>query len=177
MSHKSSTFDLKFELIVSNRRSERSATAHIMSAPDTKPAAEETAADDKYKYKIDEKVLCYHGPLIYEAKCLKRRNDNNITQYYVHYNGWNKNWDEWVHETRILKINPQNQKLQQELKAKHKPQNTGASKKRKSNMPPEIGGKESNGFSDKKAKTDGLKSDKSNGQSLLNFSNLIVLNV
>ncbi|WAQ97782.1 MO4L1-like protein, partial [Mya arenaria] len=25
--------------------------------------------------------------------------------YFVHYNGWNKSWDEWVPETRILKLN------------------------------------------------------------------------
>ena len=29
-------------------------------------------------------------------------------QYYVHYQGWNKNWDEWVNESRILKMSPEN---------------------------------------------------------------------
>lgn len=133
-----------------------------MSAPEVKPAAEESAGEDsQYKYKIEEKVLCYHGPLIYEAKCLKRRNENNFVQYYVHYNGWNKNWDEWVMESRILKINPQNLKLQQELKSRHKPQNTSTSKKRKSStIHPEGSGKETNGNSDKKVKSETNKSDK-----------------
>ena len=45
---------------------------------------------------VNERVLCYHGPLIYEAKVLKVDNwDENTTQsgivgphYYVHYKGW-----------------------------------------------------------------------------------------
>ena len=45
---------------------------------------------------VNERVLCYHGPLIYEAKVLKVDNwDETTTQtgvvgphYYVHYKGW-----------------------------------------------------------------------------------------
>ena len=44
----------------------------------------------------NERVLCYHGPLIYEAKILKAETwDATNTQtgalgvhYYVHYKGW-----------------------------------------------------------------------------------------
>ena len=44
----------------------------------------------------NERVLCYHGPLIYEAKILKADTwDETTTQtgvvgphYYVHYKGW-----------------------------------------------------------------------------------------
>lgn len=47
-------------------------------------------------FTVNERVLCYHGPLIYEAKVLKVDNwDENTTQsgivgphYYVHYKGW-----------------------------------------------------------------------------------------
>lgn len=45
-----------------------------------------------------ERVLCFHGPLIYEAKVLKYRtseDDNNCTEYWVHYAGWNKKWDKF----------------------------------------------------------------------------------
>lgn len=40
-------------------------------------------------------VLCYHGPLLYEAKCVKSRKDTKSGnpgdfQYFVHYQGWNK---------------------------------------------------------------------------------------
>ncbi|CAG2105607.1 unnamed protein product [Medioppia subpectinata] len=78
-----------------------------------------------YEYEVDERVLCFHGPLIYEAKCLKRRPEPK-RQYFVHYNGWNKNWDEWVDTSRLLKLNDDNRRVQQELKAVHKPQRNGA---------------------------------------------------
>ena len=60
------------------------------------------------KFTEGEKVLCFHGPLLYEAKCVKTRKDGGNLQYFVHYLGWNKNWDEWVSENRILKITPEN---------------------------------------------------------------------
>jgi len=65
-------------------------------------------APTKAKFADGEKLLCYHGPLLYEAKCVKSKKDGSNFLYYVHYQGWNKNWDEWVGETRILKINSEN---------------------------------------------------------------------
>ena len=46
------------------------------------------------KFVVDEKVLCYHGPLLYEAKVLKVRKEGSSYSYFVHYQGWNRNWDE-----------------------------------------------------------------------------------
>lgn len=49
----------------------------------------------KYDHSIfvfsGEKVLCFHGPLIYEAKCLKSSvtKDKHV-RYFIHYAGWNK---------------------------------------------------------------------------------------
>ncbi|CAK9299643.1 unnamed protein product [Gordionus sp. m RMFG-2023] len=63
-----------------------------------------------------ELILCYHGPLLYEAKILKKFQIQNEKKYYIHYSGWNKNWDEWVNEARILKLNPENILKQKELK-------------------------------------------------------------
>jgi mortality factor 4-like protein 1 len=37
-----------------------------------------------------EKVLCFHGPLIYEAKCLEAEIKDKQIRYYTHYAGWNK---------------------------------------------------------------------------------------
>jgi len=71
------------------------------------------------KYKVEEKVLCYHGPLLYEAKCTKTKKDGGIYQYYIHYQGWNKNWDEWVTESRMLKQNGDNFEKQKRLLASH----------------------------------------------------------
>ncbi|XP_024936700.1 mortality factor 4-like protein 1 isoform X2 [Cephus cinctus] len=67
-----------------------------------------------------EKVLCFHGPLIYEAKCLK----SSVTRekqikYLIHYAGWNKNWDEWVPESRVLKYNEGNVQKQKEVQRAH----------------------------------------------------------
>ena len=70
----------------------------------------------KLKFSENERVLCYQGPLIYEAKCLQsevRENDKHF--YFVHYNGWNKHWDEWVNENRVLKFNDANINKQKEL--------------------------------------------------------------
>ncbi len=47
-------------------------------------------------YQIGERVLCYHGPVIYEAKVLKAEiwDAANIKtgtagpHYFVHYKGW-----------------------------------------------------------------------------------------
>lgn len=73
-----------------------------------------------YKFKEGEKVLCFHGPLIYEAKCLKQQTTKEKgVKYFIHYAGWNKNWDEWVPEDRVLKYNNANIQKQQELKDAH----------------------------------------------------------
>uniref|UniRef100_A0A7N8Y9M4 Mortality factor 4-like protein 1 n=1 Tax=Mastacembelus armatus TaxID=205130 RepID=A0A7N8Y9M4_9TELE len=50
-----------------------------------------------------ERVLCFHGPLLYEAKCVKINIKDKQIKYFIHYSGWNKNWDEWVPESRVLK--------------------------------------------------------------------------
>ena len=82
------------------------------------------------KFAEGEKLLCYHGPLLYEAKCLKSRPVPEKTrlekelaegtlEYLVHYQGWKKKWDEWLLETRILKINPDSLALKEGLLASH----------------------------------------------------------
>jgi mortality factor 4-like protein 1 len=37
------------------------------------------------KFSVEEKVLCYHGPLLYEAKILKMKKDAGVFTYFVHY--------------------------------------------------------------------------------------------
>jgi len=70
----------------------------------------------KLKFGEGERILCYHGPLIYEAKCMKGQMKDKVTRYLIHYNGWNKNWDEWVPENRVLKFNEANLQKQKELR-------------------------------------------------------------
>lgn len=73
----------------------------------------------KYRFTEGEKVLCFHGPLLYEAKCIKSQTKDKIVRYFIHYSGWNKNWDEWVPETRVLKFNDANILKRKELEKAH----------------------------------------------------------
>ena len=53
-------------------------------------------ANSDETFTVNERCLCYHGPLIYEAKVLKVRNNTEPTEdeelsgigYFVHYKGW-----------------------------------------------------------------------------------------
>jgi len=97
----------------------------------------------------NERVLCYHGPLIYEAKVLKVHYHDETTtpsgqvgpHYFVHYKGWKQTWDEWVPANRLLKMTETNVALQKSLQhtnvpsahggvasAKINPKNTGTNK-------------------------------------------------
>uniref|UniRef100_A0A671VUU7 Mortality factor 4-like protein 1 n=1 Tax=Sparus aurata TaxID=8175 RepID=A0A671VUU7_SPAAU len=70
----------------------------------------------KKKPKVEsERVLCFHGPLLYEAKCVKINIKDKQIKYFIHYSGWNKNWDEWVPESRVLKYVDSNLQKQKEL--------------------------------------------------------------
>ena len=79
------------------------------------------SSDDKvFSFEKDESVLCYHGPLIYEAQIMDRvaregPECSKIKLYFVHYQGWNTHWDEWVPESRVLKHTAEN--LQQQKNA------------------------------------------------------------
>ncbi|KAI0060498.1 MRG-domain-containing protein [Artomyces pyxidatus] len=74
-------------------------------------------------YSAGERVLCYHGPLIYEAKVLKTETWDELNtklgsvgpHYFVHYKGWKQTWDEWVPSARLLKFNEANLALQKSL--------------------------------------------------------------
>ncbi|KAI7847124.1 chromo domain-like protein, partial [Circinella umbellata] len=82
---------------------------------------EENTHERKYQFETEEKALCFHGPLIYEAKILDRQwMDSNPDfqgpYYFVHYKGWKRTWDEWVPETRVLRWTEANLQMQQNLK-------------------------------------------------------------
>uniref|UniRef100_A0A4X2L6F6 Mortality factor 4-like protein 1 n=1 Tax=Vombatus ursinus TaxID=29139 RepID=A0A4X2L6F6_VOMUR len=69
----------------------------------------------KPEFQEGERVLCFHGPLLYEAKCLQVATEGNQVRYLIHYSGWNKNWDEWVPENRVLKYSEANVQKQRDL--------------------------------------------------------------
>uniref|UniRef100_A0A182QZI4 Chromo domain-containing protein n=1 Tax=Anopheles farauti TaxID=69004 RepID=A0A182QZI4_9DIPT len=89
---------------------------------DKKIANEDGKMPPKFKFTEGEKVLCFHGPLLYEAKLLRcAMMKEKQVKYLVHYAGWNKNWDEWVPESRVLKYNEANRQRQQEVHRLHSP--------------------------------------------------------
>ncbi|CAK8562453.1 unnamed protein product [Lathyrus sativus] len=79
-----------------NSSKDNSANSGDASPADVPPS-------DSSTYSEGEKVLAYHGPRIYEAKVQKAEIRKNEWRYFVHYLGWNKNWDEWVGESRLMK--------------------------------------------------------------------------
>uniref|UniRef100_A0A8C5L1F6 Mortality factor 4-like protein 1 n=1 Tax=Jaculus jaculus TaxID=51337 RepID=A0A8C5L1F6_JACJA len=52
-----------------------------------------------------ERALCFHGPLLNEAKCAKVAIKDKQVKYFIHYSGWNfeKVWNERAPESRALK--------------------------------------------------------------------------
>ncbi|XP_007526911.1 mortality factor 4-like protein 1 [Erinaceus europaeus] len=71
--------------------------------------------DPKPKFQEGERVLCFHRPLLYEAKCVKVAIKDKQVKCFIHHSGWNKTWDEWGPESRVLKYVDSNLQKQQEL--------------------------------------------------------------
>ncbi|XP_059290015.1 protein MRG1 isoform X1 [Lycium ferocissimum] len=81
--------------------------------------SENSSGDSKPSLYFEaEKVLAYHGPRIYEAKVQRAELRKNEWRYFVHYLGWNKNWDEWVGADRLMKLTEDNVLKQQALDKK-----------------------------------------------------------
>ncbi|WFD36623.1 Esa1p-associated factor [Malassezia cuniculi] len=81
-------------------------------------------------FQPEEKVLCFHGPLMYQAKACRaltqilqaeewtgKDNEGGASgpHYFVHYLGWKKTWDEWVPQERVLKLCDENLAKQKAL--------------------------------------------------------------
>ncbi|KAL2040851.1 hypothetical protein N7G274_006309 [Stereocaulon virgatum] len=92
------------------------------------------------QYTKDEKVLCFHHELLYEAKVLDLKHmiegdKKSPYQYRVHYKGWKSTWDDWVPQDRIRKNNEDNKILAANLKTEmervQKPKAAAASARKK----------------------------------------------
>ncbi|KAK0316669.1 Esa1p-associated factor [Friedmanniomyces endolithicus] len=95
-------------------------------------------------YSKDEKVLCFHHELLYEAKVVEAKvkdpNDKKDGYLYrVHYKGWKNTWDDWVPQERLRKFTDENKELASNLKkdmdaqrraASGRPASTSTTKKR-----------------------------------------------
>jgi len=149
----------------------------------------------KNKFSEGESVLCFQGNLIYDAKISEVRGGKSAGQqqeYYVHYKGWNKSWDEWVTDSRLLKNTAENLAKQKKLldevdpKTKHASKRGGASldqnklaaKKMKPNEKPEsiaTTDKKKDDKTVKKSKIvlEGVRSRSNSGSSIHSFKSNI----
>ncbi|CAJ2511340.1 Uu.00g069650.m01.CDS01 [Anthostomella pinea] len=91
-------------------------------------------------YSKDEKVLCFHGDLMYEAKVTevkveagKKAED---AQYRIHYKGWKASWDDWVSHDRIRKFTDDNKQLATQLQAQARMRTQGPKGGKKSGVKP-----------------------------------------
>ncbi|KAL4979153.1 chromatin modification-related protein eaf3 [Aspergillus desertorum] len=67
-------------------------------------------------YQKDERVLCFHHEILYEAKILDVRHTDpddrkSPYEYLVHYKGWKNTWDDWVPQDRLRKFTEENREL------------------------------------------------------------------
>ncbi|KAJ5369805.1 Chromatin modification-related protein eaf3 [Penicillium cataractarum] len=72
-------------------------------------------------YSKDEKVLCFHHDILYDAKILEVRHKDaadkkSVLEYLVHYKGWKNTWDDWVLEDRLRKATEENRELAANLR-------------------------------------------------------------
>mmetsp|Transcript_1364 Transcript_1364/g.4093 ORF Transcript_1364/g.4093 Transcript_1364/m.4093 type:complete len:313 (-) Transcript_1364:1457-2395(-) len=76
-------------------------------------------AVDEANFVEDEKVLVFHGPLLYEAKILdiKKEGEDEGPRFKVHYLGWKDRWDEEVPKSRVRKFNEESVQLKETLLA------------------------------------------------------------
>merc|ERR1719356_2384972 len=93
--------------------------------------ADKSEPEEQPRFLEGEKILCFHGPLIYEAKIQKVETKNKQTKYFIHYHGWNKNWDEWVPEARMLKHGESNIDIQKDLCRAHETKEKARKNKQK----------------------------------------------
>ena len=79
----------------------------------------------------DERVLCFHMEMLYEAKILdvKPGENGGGWQYKIHYKGWKSSWDDWVPQDRVRKFTDENKDLESQLLAEFKMLQSGKTAK------------------------------------------------
>lgn len=79
----------------------------------------------------DERVLCFHMEMLYEAKILdvQQGEDGDGWQYKIHYKGWKASWDDWVPQDRVRKFTDENKELASQLMTQYKMLQSGKAAK------------------------------------------------
>jgi mortality factor 4-like protein 1 len=82
-------------------------------------------------FQKDERVLCFHMEMLYEAKILDIMAAENGEgwQYKIHYKGWKSSWDDWVPQDRVRKFTDENKDLAAQLLAQFKMLQSGKAAK------------------------------------------------
>ncbi|XP_019076603.1 protein MRG1 isoform X5 [Vitis vinifera] len=133
------------------------------STTDADTSTGDLPASNSGTFSEGEKVLAYHGPRIYEAKVQKAEFRKKEWRYFVHYLGWNKNWDEWVGMDRLMKHTEENVLKQQALDKKQ-----GAEKNPKSGRSAQAKPKSSTVARGKRRKSDsGIEKDNASTEKLV----------
>ena len=88
----------------------------------------------------DERVLCFHMSLLYEAKILDVRPQTASAddkagpsssaagprwEFKIHYKGWKSTWDDWVLQDRVRKFTNENKQIAAQLLSHWKEQQSG----------------------------------------------------
>ncbi|KAJ9138650.1 Mortality factor 4-like protein 1 [Pleurostoma richardsiae] len=73
-------------------------------------------------YAKDERVLCFHHEMLYEAKILdiQQGEGGEGWQFKIHYKGWKNTWDDWVPQDRVRKFSDENKELASQLQSQMK---------------------------------------------------------
>ncbi|ODA82079.1 hypothetical protein RJ55_00584 [Drechmeria coniospora] len=75
------------------------------------------------QFSKDEKVLCFHMDMLYEAKIMDVQPAEKPAEgyrYKVHYKGWKNTWDDWVLTDRIRPFDDEHKELAAQLHAQLK---------------------------------------------------------
>ena len=70
------------------------------------------------QFRKDEKVLCFHMDMLYEAKVMEVQalpKPAEGHRYKVHYKGWKNTWDDWVLADRIRPFDDEHKELAETL--------------------------------------------------------------
>ena len=84
----------------------------------TQRVEKQTMGSTNYAFKNNADVLCWHDNQLVNVSISKRKNNQNA--YFVHYDGPNKAWNEWVTESKILPKTQSNMKLMERTQKRSK---------------------------------------------------------
>jgi len=76
-----------------------------------------TRSEKKLDLKDNENVIVYYNGYLYRGQIMgsKKSKCKSHLLYRIHYNGWNKAWDEWVNSERVFECTSINEDIREKL--------------------------------------------------------------